>query len=177
MQDLQTPSRQDVDATRGLLVLEFGAAWCGICRSMAPLIAKAAREHPDVQHVKVEDAPGAALGRSFGIKLWPTLVFLRDGTEVARVVRPRSGQEISAAFEQLVESPAEGESGVPDLPNAGAYQGARRGFGGGRYAAAYSGSYGGEFRTDYRGIRSEGSGRFGADAKRDDTDEDKPGGR
>jgi thioredoxin 1 len=182
MQDMRPPTREDIDATRGLLMLEFGAAWCGICRSMAPLIAKAAREHSDVRHVKVEDAAGEALGRSFGIKLWPTLVFLRDGREVARVVRPHSEQEILAAFEQLLDSPAEGETGMPDLPDVGAYQGARRGFGGGRYAAAYSGSYGGEFRDDYRGIRSEGSGRFGADAKRGahsdkDKDKDKVGGK
>jgi len=165
MQDMQPPTRADVDASRGFLMLEFGAAWCGICRGTAPLIAKAARDHPDVRHVKVEDAPGEALGRSFGIKLWPTLVFVRDGTEVARVVRPRSEQEISAALETLLDSPA--ASGEPDLPDVGAYQGARRGFGGGRYAAAYSGSYGGEFRDDYRGIRSDTSGRLRTDEKRE----------
>jgi thioredoxin 1 len=37
-----------------------------------------------VRHVKVEDGSGRRLGRSFGVKLWPTLVFLRDGREVAR---------------------------------------------------------------------------------------------
>jgi thioredoxin 1 len=102
MRDTQTPSRADVDAMRGVLVLEFGTAWCGICRSAQPLITETTRQYPDVRHIKVEDGPGEALGRSFGVKLWPTLVFLREGQEVARVVRPRSAQEIAQAFELLV---------------------------------------------------------------------------
>jgi thioredoxin 1 len=36
----------------------------------------------------VEDGSGRPLGRSFGVKLWPTLIFLADGREVARLVRP-----------------------------------------------------------------------------------------
>jgi thioredoxin 1 len=90
-----------VDATRGPLLLEFGAAWCGVCRGAEPLIASSVKRHPGVRHVKIEDGPGQPLGRSFGVKLWPTLVFLRDGREAARVVRPRSGQELDAAFELL----------------------------------------------------------------------------
>jgi thioredoxin 1 len=90
-----------VDATPGPLLLEFGAAWCGVCRGAEPLISSAVKRHPGVRHVKIEDGPGQALGRSFGVKLWPTLVFLHDGREAARVVRPRSGQELDAAFELL----------------------------------------------------------------------------
>jgi thioredoxin 1 len=47
---------------------------------------------------KVEDGPGRPLGRSFKVKLWPTLIFLRDGAEVARVVRPT---EVRAVVEGL----------------------------------------------------------------------------
>jgi thioredoxin 1 len=151
MRDAQTLGRAEVDAIRGPLMLEFGAAWCGICRSAEPLVTEAARQYADVRRIKIEDGPGEALGRSFGVKLWPTLVFLRDGREVARVVRPRSVEEIASALRLLL---ADVESVVPELVNPGAHPGAPRGFGGGRYAAPYSGSYGGEFRTDYRGTRS-----------------------
>lgn len=59
--------------------------------------------HADVRHLKIEDGPGRPLGRSFGIKLWPTLVFLRDGTEVARVVRPTHAEQIETiGFAALV---------------------------------------------------------------------------
>jgi len=47
-----------------------------------------------VRHLKIEDGPGRPLGRSFRVKLWPTLVFLRDGVEVARVVRPADAKQI-----------------------------------------------------------------------------------
>ena len=54
-----------------------------------------------VPHVKVEDGPGRRLGRSFGVKLWPTLVFLRDGAEVEKLVRPQSADDIAAALQRI----------------------------------------------------------------------------
>ncbi len=88
------PTREALDQLHGLAVVEFGTPWCGHCRRAQPLIEQALSARDDVAHVKVEDGPGQRLGRSFGVKLWPTLVFLRDGLEVARVVRPRDVQEI-----------------------------------------------------------------------------------
>jgi thioredoxin 1 len=56
------------------------------------------RNHPDVRHIKVEDGKGKPLGRSFRVKLWPTLVYLERGAEVGRVVRPNNVDEIEAIF-------------------------------------------------------------------------------
>jgi thioredoxin 1 len=88
------PSRAEVDAMAGATVLEFGTPWCGWCRGAQPVIAGAMASHPDVRHIKVEDGPGQPLGRSFRIKLWPTLVFLKDGEEIGRVTRPNSMDEM-----------------------------------------------------------------------------------
>jgi thioredoxin 1 len=82
------PSRHEVDALPGLVLLEFGNTWCGYCRRAEPLVADALRDHPSIRHIKIADASGRRLGRSFGVKLWPTLIFLQDGDEVARFVRP-----------------------------------------------------------------------------------------
>jgi thioredoxin 1 len=71
--------------------LEFGATWCGHCQTLAPKLARFLEGYPDVQHVKIDDGPGKPLGRSFGVKLWPTLVFLKDGRVVKRVARPGLG--------------------------------------------------------------------------------------
>ena len=49
----------------------------------------------------MEDGPGQPLGRSFRVKLWPTLVFLRDGQEVARLVRPQDAQSIHEALQSI----------------------------------------------------------------------------
>lgn len=96
------PTREEIDATPGSVVLEFGTSWCGHCQGAAPLVAKALEGRPDVMHIKVEDGPGRKLGRSFRVKLWPTLIFLKQGEEVARVVRPESSAELERAVASLV---------------------------------------------------------------------------
>jgi thioredoxin 1 len=95
------PSRAEVDKLEGATVVEFGSPWCGYCRAAQPLIAQAFVEHPDVRHIKVADASGKRLGRSFGVKLWPTLVFLKDGKEVSKLVRPREVTAISEALAKI----------------------------------------------------------------------------
>ena len=95
------PKREEVDAMAGATVLEFGSPWCGWCRRAQPLIAEALAAHPEVRHIKVADASGRRLGRSFGVKLWPTLVFIRDGTEITKVVRPDDSDEIRQALAKI----------------------------------------------------------------------------
>ena len=97
----QAPTRPEVDALPGAVVLEFGTGWCGHCSAAQPAIEAAFGEHPLVPHLKIEDGPGRPLGRSFRVKLWPTLVFLRDGEEVARAVRPLDSREVAAGLEQI----------------------------------------------------------------------------
>lgn len=95
------PKREEVDALPGATLVEFGSPWCGWCRRAQPLIAEALAAHPDVRHIKIADASGRRLGRSFGVKLWPTLVFLRDGRELAKLVRPHESEEIKKALAQI----------------------------------------------------------------------------
>lgn len=95
------PARREIDVLPGPTLLEFGANWCGHCQGAQALIARALEPHHALRHLKIEDGPGRPLGRSFRVKLWPTLIFLRDGQEVARVVRPTTSAEIDAALRQL----------------------------------------------------------------------------
>src|SRR5262249_48059815 len=97
---MSEPTREEVNQMTGPVVLEFGASRrprCGASRArMADLLAG----HPGVRHVGVEDGPGRPLGRSFRVKLWPTLVFLRDGAVLGIAVRPPA-DEIEAGFAGL----------------------------------------------------------------------------
>lgn len=100
------PTRAEIDASRGPLLLEFGSVTCGWCIRAQSLLKSAFATHPEVQHIKVEDGSGQPLGRSFGVKLWPTLVFLKDGKEVTRLIRPSRPQEVAEAFRKIDEESA-----------------------------------------------------------------------
>jgi thioredoxin 1 len=95
---MDEPTRQEIDALAEPIVLEFGASWCGYCQAAQADIASVMKNHPTVRHIKVEDGKGKPLGRSFRVKLWPTLVYVERGVEKARVVRPETPQAIEAIF-------------------------------------------------------------------------------
>ena len=95
------PERTDVDQLAGATLLEFGSPGCGHCHAAQPLLAAALSAHPDVRHIKIADGSGRPLGRSFRVKLWPTLVFLRDGHEIARLVLPGDANSIADALARI----------------------------------------------------------------------------
>jgi thioredoxin 1 len=95
---MEEPTRQEIDAIADPIVVEFGATWCGYCQGAQADIASVMKKHPTVRHIKVEDGKGKPLGRSFRVKLWPTLVYLEHGVEKGRVVRPEGPADIEAIF-------------------------------------------------------------------------------
>jgi len=99
----ETQSRDELDQNTGPMVIEFGTNWCGICQGAQADIKTAMDNHPEIPHVKVEDGKGRRLGRTFGVKLWPTLIFLKDGKEMARVVRPERSSEIEDAMVKILQ--------------------------------------------------------------------------
>ena len=82
------PTREEIDRMEGPVILDFGTNWCPHCQALAPQLDRLLESHPEIRHIKVEDGKGRPLGRSFRVKLWPTLVFLRDGQVVKQVSRP-----------------------------------------------------------------------------------------
>lgn len=108
------PTRRDVDAREGDTLLEFGAAWCPHCMAVQPALATLMQAHPNVDHVKVEDGRGKPLGRSFEVRLWPTLVLVRDGEEIARAVRP-TGRDDLRVLSSALQRDSPGRSAQNEL--------------------------------------------------------------
>jgi thioredoxin 1 len=99
------PTRAEIDAIVGQLLLEFGAPWCPHCQAIQPNLQELLERYPEVRHIKIYDGKGLPLGRSFRVKLWPNLVFMRDGRVLAQMARP-SGHEIHNGFQRLSEPEA-----------------------------------------------------------------------
>lgn len=99
------PVRSELDAVEGTFLLEFGTGWCGHCQAAQPAIRALVTGRSGLHHVKVEDGRGRPLGRSFGVKLWPTLVLVRSGIELARVVRPTSDADLAPIRDALLRTP------------------------------------------------------------------------
>ena len=97
------PSRSEINAIEKPLVIEFGTDWCGHCMAAQPLIASALAGHRGIRHIRIEDGPGRRLGRSFRVKLWPTLIFMRQGQEVERLVRPADARMIEQALARIAQ--------------------------------------------------------------------------
>lgn len=90
--DSETLTREDLERMPGPVVVEFGASWCGYCQALEPILERLLEDHPATRKIWVEDGKGKPLGRSFQVKLWPTLVFLRDGVVVKVVSRPEEAE-------------------------------------------------------------------------------------
>jgi thioredoxin 1 len=107
------PTREDIDRLPGPVLVEFGTDWCPYCQAVQPHLRQLLAQYPQVRHVKVEDGKGRPLGRTFRVKLWPNLVFLRDGHVITQLARP-TPQEIRVAFESLAGGTQPMHSGKPD---------------------------------------------------------------
>jgi len=90
----ETITAEQVSQLPGMTVLEFGAPWCTHCQAAGAAVEAAITEHTAVSHIRIYDGKGKRLGRVFKVKLWPTLIYLREGVEVARVIRPTQVNEI-----------------------------------------------------------------------------------
>jgi len=90
---IDLPALAALLALPGVTAIDFTARWCGPCKVMEPVLAALAAEYRGrvrLAAVDVNDEP--ALAEQYGVRSMPTLVVLRDGREVGRVIgsRPRA---------------------------------------------------------------------------------------
>jgi thioredoxin 1 len=92
----------EVAEVEGLVMVDFTADWCPPCRMLAPLVEQVAASHAGTLRVGVldMDANPATVAR-YQVRAAPTLLFLRQGVEVGRVVGAVPRARIEAEIERL----------------------------------------------------------------------------
>ena len=90
-------------ATELPIVLDFGAAWCGPCKQLAPIIDELSEEYAGriaVGMCDIEEADDLTM--EYGIRNVPTVIFIKDGKIVDRFVGSKSKGDVKAKFEALL---------------------------------------------------------------------------
>lgn len=92
---------EELLASGKLLVVDFGAEWCGPCKALAPIVAELAeayKEQAVIATCDVEENNDIAV--RYSIRSVPTVIFFKDGREVGRHV----GAIAKAALEEKVKA-------------------------------------------------------------------------
>lgn len=84
---------ESVIAENKVTLIDFTATWCGPCQAMKPWLKKTARNYEGkVKFVAVDVDKSGEVAKEYQIKAMPTLVVLKDGKEVGRVVGAKQSE-------------------------------------------------------------------------------------
>ncbi|KAI3793971.1 hypothetical protein L1987_36595 [Smallanthus sonchifolius] len=69
-----------------LMVVDFSASWCGPCKVLEPFIRSLSSKYQEIDFIKIDVDELQDVAQQFGVQAMPTLVLLKQGNEVERVV-------------------------------------------------------------------------------------------
>jgi thioredoxin len=76
--ELNKGNFEDVVTRNEMVIIDFWAAWCGPCRSFAPVFDAASEQHPDIVFCKVNADDEQELAAAFSIRSIPYVMMLRE---------------------------------------------------------------------------------------------------
>lgn len=87
-----------------LAIIDFGANWCGPCRTMEPIIEQLSEKYADkiiIGKINVDDAP--ILTAQFAVRNIPAILFFKDGELVDKSIGMTSIQALEDKIENLLK--------------------------------------------------------------------------
>lgn len=100
-------SENDFDATtsRGAVLIDFSAEWCGPCKAMLPVLGRIAEQYADrLQIFSVDIDKTPALAMRHGVMSVPTFLLFHQGKAVERIVGAVPEKELKKTLDRYVEA-------------------------------------------------------------------------
>lgn len=91
---------QEVENTRGKVLIDFYAPWCAPCKMLAPVVEQIAQEHDDIKVIKINADNSTELMAKLGIRGIPTLLLMNNGERIATQVGAASVSQVNKFLQQ-----------------------------------------------------------------------------